>query len=117
MTLNAIVTNSLLTEECEAFSNVSLFWRSHWKRNVFKNASFSNFCFFHLRFRKAPFSERSNANTRQKRRSFTPFSYENGAVKFKLLKYGKNYSIVLARYLGTSNSKATKSNVKGIVAA
>ena len=71
--LNAIVMNRLSTKECEAFSNVSVFG-VHTENGSFSKRTVFKFMRFHLRFRKAPFSQRSNVNARPKWIGFAPFS-------------------------------------------
>ena len=79
MSLNAIVIINLSTNEREAFSNVSIFG-VHTENGSFSKRTSFKFTRFHLRFGKAPLSQRSNANARLERICFAPFSYENGAV-------------------------------------
>ena len=55
-TLNAIVINSLLTKECAAFSNVSVFG-VHTENGSFSKRTVFKFMRFHWRFRRAPFSQ------------------------------------------------------------
>ena len=54
MSLNAIVINSQLTKECDAFSNVSVFGFTL-KTDRFQNAPFSNLCVFTSVFEKLRF--------------------------------------------------------------
>ena len=62
-----------------AFSNSSVFG-GHVENGSFSKLIVSKFMLFHQRFQKAPFSQRSDVNSRPKRISFTPVLYENGAV-------------------------------------
>ena len=73
-TLNGIVIESLLTKECAAFSDVSVFGVRT------ENGSFFQIYAFSLAFSKSPVFTAEQCERKAKRRSFTPFSYENGAV-------------------------------------
>ena len=83
-TLNAIVINSLLTKEFEAFSNVSVFG-VHIVNGSFSKRTVFEFIRFHQRFRKAPFSQRSNVNARQKRKSLLRFNMKTEQCERSLI--------------------------------
>ena len=75
-TLNAVVIIRLLTKECVAFSNFSVFG-GHTENGSFSRRTVFKFMLFHHRFRKAPFSQR---NTNGKTEKFYYVFIRNGAV-------------------------------------
>ena len=78
--LNAIVINGLSTNDCKAFSNVSVFC-VHTENGSFSKRTIFKFMHFYQRFTQAPFSQQSDVNAKPKWISFTPFSHENGGVR------------------------------------
>ena len=77
--LNAILLIRLLTKEWEASSYISVPGVHTENGPLSKRTSFK-FMSFCLHFRNAPFSQWSNVNAMPERISFTPFSYEKGAL-------------------------------------